>query len=150
MYGIYPSDEVDRSLLKIRPVMSLKSTVTYIKEIGPGDEVSYGGTYKADRTVKVATIPAGYGDGYPRHLSNCGEVLIRGMKAPIRGRVCMDQLMVDVSEVKNVKMGDIVTIIGEDGDDVISSDDIAKMLGTINYEVVSCIGKRVPQIYIYD
>ena len=149
-YGIYPSDEVDRSLLEIRPVMSLKSTVTYIKEIGPADEVSYGGTYKADRTVKVATIPTGYGDGYPRLLSGRGSVLIAGKRAPILGRVCMDQFMADVTEIPEARVGCEVTLMGKDGADEITAEEIGAVSGRFPYELVCDIGKRVPRVYLRD
>ena len=149
-YGIYPSDEVDRSLLEIRPVMSLKSTVTYIKEIGPGDEVSYGGTYKADRPVKVATIPTGYGDGYPRLLSGKGSVLIAGKRAPILGRVCMDQFMADVTEIPEAHVGCEVTLMGKDGAEEITAEEIGTISGRFPYELVCDIGKRVPRVYLRD
>ena len=147
LYGIYPSDEVDRGKLAIRPVMSLKATVTYVKEIGPGDEVSYGGTFRADRPMRVATIPAGYGDGYPRLLSSRGYVLIAGKKASILGRVCMDQFMVDVTEIPEAEIGSIATLLGRDGDAEITADELGELSGRFPYEFVCCIGKRVPRVY---
>lgn len=147
LYGIYPSDEVDREKLDIHPVMSLKATVTYVKEIGPGDEVSYGGTFRADRPMRVATIPVGYGDGYPRLLSSRGYVLIAGKKAPILGRVCMDQFMVDVTEIPEAETGSIATLLGKDGDEEITADDLGVLSGRFPYEFVCCIGKRVPRVY---
>ena len=115
IYGMYPSDEVNKFAVPITPVLSLKSHIVYIKELEAGAAVSYGGTFVAEKTMKVATVPVGYGDGYPRSLSNKGWVLIRGQKAPILGRVCMDQMMVDVSAIPEVKEGDQVTLIGSDG-----------------------------------
>ena len=150
LYGIYPSDEVDRSLLKIRPVMSLKSTVTYVKEIGPGEEVSYGGTYRADRRVTVATVACGYGDGYPRMLSGKGSVLIAGKRAPILGRVCMDQFMCDVTGIPEARLGCVVTLLGKDGGDEITADEIGALSGRFPYELVCDIGKRVPRVYLKD
>ena len=150
MYGIYPSDEVDRSLLEIRPVMSLKSTVTYVKEIGPGEEVSYGGTFRADRKRMVATVPCGYGDGYPRMLSGKGSVLIAGKRAPILGRVCMDQFMWDVTEIPEARPGCVVTLLGKDGGDEITADEIGTISGRFPYELVCDIGKRVPRVYLKD
>ena len=147
LYGIYPSDEVDREKLDIRPVMSLKATVTYVKEIGPGDEVSYGGTFRADRIMRVATIPAGYGDGYPRLLSSRGYVLIAGKKAPILGRVCMDQFMVDVTDIPEAETGSVATLLGKDGDAEITADELGSLSGRFPYEFVCCIGKRVPRVY---
>ena len=147
LYGIYPSDEVDREKLDIRPVMSLKATVTYVKEIGPGDEVSYGGTFRADRIMRVATIPVGYGDGYPRLLSSRGYVLIAGKKAPILGRVCMDQFMVDGTDIPEAETGSVATLLGRDGDAEITADELGSLSGRFPYEFVCCIGKRVPRVY---
>ena len=147
LYGIYPSDEVDREKLAIRPVMSLKATVTYVKEICPGDEVSYGGTFKAERTMRVATIPVGYGDGYPRLLSSRGYVLIHGKKAPILGRVCMDQFMADVTGIPEAKAGSIATLLGKDGGAEISVEELSELCGRFPYEFVCDIGRRVPRVY---
>ena len=147
LYGIYPSDEVDREKLDIRPVMSLKATVTYVKEIGPGDEVSYGGTFRAERPMRVATVPVGYGDGYPRLLSSRGYVLIAGKKAPILGRVCMDQFMVDVTDIPEAETGSVATLLGKDGDAEITADELGSLSGRFPYEFVCCIGKRVPRVY---
>jgi len=145
LYGLYPSEEVDKSVLDLVPVMELHSRIAYIKTIKKGDTVSYGRTFTADKDMKIATIPVGYADGYPRLLSNKGRVIINGKYAPIVGRVCMDQFMVDVSHIENVNVGDRVILMGRDGDLFVSADEIAKLTGTINYEVVCNISKRVPR-----
>lgn len=148
IYGIYPSDEVERDPVKLEPAMELKSHISYIKELKAGAEVSYGGTFKAEKDMKVATIPVGYADGYPRSLSNKGFVLIRGKKAPIIGRVCMDQFMVDVSHIPEAQKGDEVTLIGKDGDHFISMEEIGNLSGRFSYEFACDIGKRVPRVYM--
>ena len=148
MYEIHPSDEVDRSLLPLKPVMSLHSRITFVKEIGPGDEVSYGGTFRAARTMRVATIPAGYGDGYPRMLSNRGCVLIAGKRAPILGRVCMDQFMVDVDRIPEASAGTPVTLMGRDGKKTLTADELSALCGRFPYELVCCVGRRVPRVYL--
>lgn len=148
IYGLYPSDEVEKSRVAVKPAMELKSFITYIKEIGPGTEVSYGGTFKAETAMKVATIGAGYGDGYPRGLSNCGEVLIRGVRARILGRVCMDQVMVDVTGIPEAREGDQVTLLGRDGDEEITMEELAERSGGFHYEIPCLIGKRVPRVYV--
>ncbi len=150
IYGMYPSDEVSQACVKLKPVMSLHSFVTYVKEIPEGTEVSYGGTFKANRRTKVATIPVGYGDGYPRNLSGKGCVLIRGQRAPILGRVCMDQFMADVTDIPGVSVDDPVTLIGCDGDERISVEELARTGGGFHYEIVCDIGKRVPRVYVRD
>ena len=149
IYGIYPSDEVERNSMPLKPAMSLKSHVTLVKEIAPGAEVSYGGTFKAGRPVRLATIPVGYADGYPRQLSNKGWVLIHGQKAFIRGRVCMDQMMVDVSDIPGVKAGDEAVLMGSDGEEEITADILGSLSGRFPYELVCCVNKRVPRVYIY-
>ena len=132
------------------PAMELKSQVTYIKTIDPQTPVSYGGTFVADRQMTVATIPVGYGDGYPRSLSGKGRVLIRGKSAPILGRVCMDQMMVDVTDIPDVMADDQVTLIGKDGKERITVEELACLGGGFHYEIVCNIGKRVPRVYIKD
>lgn len=148
LYGLWPSSEVARDLVEIQPAMELKSRIIYIKEIEPGTPVSYGGTYIAKEKMKVATIPVGYGDGYPRRLSNKGSVLIHGKRVPIIGRVCMDQFMVDVTQLADVAEGDVVTLIGRDGGEQITMEELGEISGRFNYELACCIGKRVPRIYL--
>lgn len=147
-YGLYPSEEVKKSNLALKPALEWKAHVVHVKTVGPGLGISYGKTYVTDRPwMRIATVNVGYGDGYPRNLSNKGRVLIHGKSAPIIGRVCMDQFMVDVSEIDNVKVEDEVTLIGRDGDEVISVEEAAGLAGTFNYEFVCGINKRVPRIY---
>ena len=150
IYGIYPSDEVEKDIVKLKPVMELKSHVSYVKDVQPDTEVSYGGTFVTSRPTRMATIPVGYADGYPRQLSGKGWVLIHGKKAPICGRVCMDQFMVDVTEISDVKTGDEVTLLGRDGDEFISADTLGDLSGRFSYEFVCDINKRVPRIYLKD
>ena len=148
IYGIYPSNEVERDIVKLEPAMELKSHISYVKDLEPGASISYGGTYTTDKKIRVATIPAGYADGYPRTLSNKGWVLIHGQKAPILGRVCMDQFMVNVSDIPDVKAGDEVTLIGKDGDEFISIETFGDMSGRFSYEFACDISKRVPRVYL--
>lgn len=150
IYGIYPSSEVERDIVKLAPVMELKSHITYVKDVPAGAAISYGGTYVADKKKLVATIPVGYADGYPRQLSNKGWVLIHGKKAPILGRVCMDQFMADVTEIDNVKKGDEVTLLGRDGDEFISIEEMGDLCGRFSYEFACDISPRVPRVYIKD
>ena len=150
IYGIYPSSEVERDIVKLAPVMELKSHITYVKDVPAGAAISYGGTYVADKKRRVATIPVGYADGYPRQLSNKGWVLIHGKKAPILGRVCMDQFMADVTEIDNVKKGDEVTLLGRDGDEFISIEEMGDLCGRFSYEFACDISPRVPRVYIKD
>lgn len=148
IYGIYPSSEVERDIVRLTPAMELKSHVTFVKDVMPGTPISYGGTYVADKRLRVATIPVGYADGYPRQLSNRGWVLIHGKKAPILGRVCMDQFMVNVTEINDVRKGDEVTLIGRDGDEFISIEEIGDLCGRFSYEFACDISPRVPRVYI--
>ena len=147
IYGMYPSDEVKKEKVELFPALDLKSHITMVKEIPAGEKVSYGGTFTTTRTTKLATVSVGYGDGYPRALSSKGYVLVRGQKAPIVGRVCMDQMMVDVTDIENVTRADIVTLIGKDGDAEITVEEIAALAGTFNYEFVCDLGKRIPRSY---
>ena len=147
-YGLWPSDEVKKDVVQLKPILSLKSHVVYVKEVGPGCAVSYGSTWVAEEKRKIATIPIGYGDGYPRSLSNKGYVLIKGCKAPIVGRVCMDQMMVDVTDIpEEIRVGDRVTLIGQDGDLTITAEEIGDLSGRFNYELVCDLGNRIPRIY---
>lgn len=150
MYGMYPSEEVDKSKVKLSPAIELKSHITMVKELEVGQKISYGGTYTTTKKTKIATVSVGYGDGYPRALSSKGYVLVAGKKANIVGRVCMDQMMVDVTDIDNVKRGDIVTLIGHDKDNYISIEEIADLAGTFNYEFVCDLGKRIPRNYYYN
>lgn len=148
IYGLYPSDEVDKNRVPLKPAMGLKSFVTYVKTLEPGQAVSYGGTFVAERSMRVATIPVGYGDGYPRNLSGKGHVLIHGERAAILGRVCMDQFMVDVTDIPDVDVDTEVTLIGTDGKDQIRVEELSDLCGRFHYELVCDIGKRVPRVYI--
>ncbi len=146
LYGLYPSHEVDESLLKIKPVMEWHAHITHIKELEPGREISYGGTYKTGETRRIATIPVGYADGYPRCLSNKGKVLINGEFAPITGRVCMDQFMVDITGI-DAKIGDTVVLIGKSGDKELSMEEVSESAYSFNYELPCRIARRVPRSY---
>lgn len=148
LYGLRPSEEVSEEKVFLRPALSWYSTIIYCKKVLKGQSISYGWTYTAESERKVATIPVGYGDGYPRALSNKGYVLIHGKKAPILGRVCMDQFMVDVTDIPGVKEGDRVTLIGRDGEEQISAELLGDLSGRFNYELVCDIGKRVPRVYL--
>lgn len=148
IYGLYPSKEVLMNQVKLKPVLEMKSHVVHVKEVKPGHGISYGWIYKTDKLTKVATIPVGYADGYPRSLSNKGWVLIKGQKAPILGRVCMDQFMVDVTQIENVLPKDEVILIGKSGDQCISVDEMSEISGRFNYEFVCDIGKRVPRVFL--
>ncbi len=148
LYGLWPSDEVNKSLLDIQPVLSLKSHIVYVKDIEAGSCISYGGTFCADKDMRIATIPVGYGDGYPRSLSNKGFVLIDGKRAPILGRVCMDQFMVDVSDIPDVKEGMEVTLIGIDGNESITMEELGDISGRFNYELACDLGKRIPRAFV--
>lgn len=147
MYGLWPSEEIKKDVCELKPAFSLHSHIVYLKTLEAGCEISYGGTYKTSKTTKVATIPVGYGDGYPRTLSNTGYVLIRGKKAPILGKICMDQFMADVTDIEDVKEGDEVVLIGSDGEENITMETLGQLADRFNYELVCVIGKRVPRIY---
>ena len=147
LYGLWPSDEVSRQPVPLRPVMTLYSRIVYIKEVGPGESISYGGTYTttAPRT-RIATVPVGYGDGYPRSLSGKGYVLVCGKKAPILGRVCMDQMMIDVTGIEEAREGSLCTLIGTDGAETITMEEAGDLSGRFNYEFACDINMRVPRI----
>lgn len=146
IYGLNPLEDSAHDI-NLRPVLSLKARISHLKTIDPGDSVGYGRSFFADRPTKVATLPMGYADGLRRAMSNGGEVLIKGQRALIIGKVCMDQTMVDVTEIENVAVGDEVTILGRDGDEVITAKELADKAGTISYEILCGITKRVPRIY---
>lgn len=147
-YGLYPSEEVHKENVPLKPAMELISHVAHVKWVDAGTPVSYGGTYITDRRTKIATIPVGYGDGYPRSLSNKGYVLIHGKKAPILGRVCMDQFMVDATEIDDVKYADKVTLVGNDGVEKLPVEVLSGLSGRFNYEFVCDLGKRIPREFI--
>lgn len=147
-YGLYPSDEVDKEKVKLIPAMELKTHVIYVKDVEAGVGISYGATYVTDKKRRIATIPVGYADGYSRNLSNTGKVIIHGQYAPVVGRVCMDQFMVDVTDINDVKQGDEVTLLGKDMDAYISTEELAAWSHSFNYELLCTIGKRIPRVYI--
>ena len=150
VYGMYPSDEVSRDLLQLRPALSWHSRITHLKTLPAGRGISYGACYVTTGPTVVATVPVGYADGYRRSLSNRFYVLIRGRKAPILGRVCMDQLMVDVTQIPDVRLDDSVTLIGTDGENTITVEEIAECAGSFHYEMVCGISRRVPRFYVRD
>lgn len=147
-YGLWPSEEVSRDSISLRPLLSLKSSIVCVKEVEKGAQISYGGTYTAEKNMRVATIPVGYGDGYPRGLSGKGHVLVCGKRAPILGRVCMDQFMVSVEEIPEAKEGMEVTLIGKDGDEQITMEELGALAGRFNYELACNLGKRIPRVFV--
>ncbi len=147
LYGIWPSDEVDHDRLDLAPILSLTSHIVQVKDLQPGSFVSYGGTFISGASTQIATIPVGYADGYPRSLSNKGAVLIHGQRAPIVGRICMDMFMVNITGIEDVSCGDPVTLIGRDGDEEITLEELASRSGRFPYEFACDIGKRVPRVY---
>ncbi len=146
LYGFYPSEDVDKTKLPLRRVLTLKSRITHIKEI-ENRGVSYGRTYIADKKTKVATVPVGYADGYTRMLNNNAKIIANGKAVKVIGRICMDQCMIDVTNVHNISTGDEVIIFGED---IVTADDLAQSLGTINYEIVCMLSRRIPRVYLYN
>jgi alanine racemase len=148
LYGYYPSDEVLKGKIDLKPVMSLKTNIVHIKKLPSGEYISYGRKFQTPRESVIATLPVGYADGYTRLLFNKAKVIINGHFVPVIGRICMDQCMVDVTDIENVKVGDEVILIGEQGDLKFTADHIAELLGTINYEITCMISKRVPRVYI--
>lgn len=147
MYGLYPSDEMNREFT-LYPAMELKSSISFIKDVGADFAVSYGSTFVTESDMKIATVPVGYADGYPRYLSNKGEVLVKGIRCKILGRICMDQFMIDVSAVPNVNIGDKVTLLGTDGSETITAEDLSDAEYRFNYEFCCLINKRVPRFYV--
>ena len=147
IYGIYPSQEVKKEAVPLKPVMQIKSHISFIKEVEAGVEISYGGTFTTKRKSRIATIPVGYADGYPRSLSGKGCVLIHGQRAPITGRVCMDQFMVDITDLQDVREHDEVTLLGRSGDAFLAVEELSDLSGRFPYEFVCDISARVPRIY---
>jgi alanine racemase len=147
-YGLYPSDEINKSIVDLKPVMTLKSRIIHLKKVPPGFNISYGITYQTKAHTTIATIPVGYADGFSRLLSSRGHMLVHGQRVPIVGRICMDLTMLDVGGISGVALEDEVVVIGEQGDEAIRADDIAASIDTINYEVVSTITGRVPRVYL--
>lgn len=146
-YGIYPSEEVKHNDYKLIPAMELKTHVVFVKEVEAGVGISYGATFVTKGRTKIATIPVGYADGYSRNLSNCGRVIIHGKYAPIIGRICMDQFMVDITEIPDVKQGDMVTLLGRDQEAYISAEELSKGSHSFPYELICTVGKRIPRVY---
>ncbi|MBU3097950.1 MULTISPECIES: alanine racemase [Clostridium] len=148
IYGYYPSDEVNKEKLDLLPVMTLKTNVVHIKTLPPGEYVGYGRKYKTDKESVIATLPIGYADGYTRLLFQKAKVIIKGEFAPVIGKICMDQCMIDITRINEVKVGDEVILIGEDGNNKFNADIVGGLIDTISYEIVCMIGKRVPRVYI--
>lgn len=150
LYGMYPSDEVNKDAISLKPALELISHISFVKNVEAGTSISYGGTFVAPKAMRIATIPVGYGDGYPRSLSNKGAVLIHGKRARILGRVCMDQFLVDVTDIPEAKFMDEVVLVGKDRTETITIDELAELSGRFNYEFICCLGKRIPRVYIQD
>lgn len=148
LYGCYPSDEVDRTKFSIKPAMSIKSNIVHLKKVGSEFSVSYGRKFTTQRESLIATLALGYADGYPRYLSGKGRVIVNGVYAPVVGNICMDQCMIDVTDVPDVKLGDEVVLMGSQGDLTILADEIGEKTGTINYEIVCGFGQRLPKVYV--
>lgn len=148
LYGLWPSEEVSKTTVPLKPLLSLYSHIVYVKELEAGREISYGGTFTTKKTMRVATIPVGYADGYPRGLSGKGSVLVCGKRAPVLGRICMDQFMIDVTDIPEAKEGSLVTLIGKDADEVITMEELGELSGRFNYELACCLTGRVPRRYI--
>ncbi len=148
LYGMYPSQEVEKNKIDLIPAMSLKTQISYIKQVPSNSSISYGRTYYTKKVSKIATVPVGYADGYSRALSNKGRVIVNGEYANIVGRICMDQFMIDVSDIPNVNIGDDVILMGKQSDKTITAEEIANLIDTINYEIVCMISKRIPRVYI--
>ncbi|WP_419024421.1 alanine racemase [Emergencia sp.] len=148
LYGCYPSNEVDKKQLSIKPVMSIKANIIHLKDVPENFSVGYGRKYISEKPARIATIALGYADGYPRPYSAKAKVIVNGVVCPIAGNICMDQCMIDVSNVPNVKVGDEVIVMGSDGVNTILADDIAEATGTINYEIVCAFGQRLPKVYV--
>lgn len=150
LYGLYPSDEVEKGKLSLKPLASLKTVISHVKTVPSGTSVGYGRKYISAGERVIATLPIGYADGYTRLLSGKASVLVHGTRAPLAGNICMDQCMIDVTGIDGVKVGDEVVLMGSQGEETITAEELASLLGTINYEIVCMIGKRVPRVYIKD
>lgn len=148
IYGLYPSEDVGKDMIELEPAMEIISQISYVKNVPAGRLISYGGTYETKRDSIIATVPVGYADGYPRALSNVGRVLINGKSVPVTGRICMDQFMIDVTDIPDVKKGDKVILLGKSGEEVITAEELSEPAGSFNYEFVCGVGKRVPRKYI--
>lgn len=149
-YGLYPSEEVKKERLPLEPAMSIRSRISFLKEVPAGTCIGYGGSYVTQKPTRVATVPVGYGDGYPRALSNQGRVLIQGKSCPIIGRVCMDQFMVDVSSLSSVQNAEEVILLGKSGEEEITMEEIGNLSASFNYEAACDVGKRIPRVYYYQ
>jgi alanine racemase len=150
IYGYYPSEEILKDRLKLKPVMSLKASIIHVKTLPKGESISYGRTYITDKESCIATVPIGYADGYTRLLSGKGKVIVNGKYAPVIGRICMDQCMIDVTGIDGIKQGDEVILMGESEELSITADDLAQAIGSINYEIICMISKRVPRVFIKE
>ncbi len=148
VYGLYPSQEVQKGNLDLKPALSLKARVAYVKTVPADTSISYGRTFVTKGETRIATIPVGYADGYSRLLSNKAHALAYGVRVPVIGIVCMDQLIIDISEVPEVRVGDTVTLIGREGEQSVTADELADLIGTINYEIVCMISSRIPRLYV--
>jgi alanine racemase len=148
IYGLYPSDEVQKNKVSLKPAMALKARIIHLKKVPAGFKVSYGGTHKTQRPTTIATVPVGYADGLNRQLSNRGQMLVHGQRVPIIGRICMDLTMLDVGSIENVQVGDEAVIFGQQNNETLTVDEMAALLNTINYEIVSTITARVPRVYL--
>lgn len=148
LYGMWPSDEVCKENVDLQPALSLKSRIVFLKELEAGRSIGYGATYTTASRQRIATIPVGYGDGYPRSLSNKGYVLVHGKRAPICGRICMDQFMIDVTHIPEAEEGDEAVLVGTDGEDSISMEEIGELSGRFNYEFACNLSKRIPRVYV--
>ena len=151
LYGCYPSDEISRDIIDLKPAMSLKTEIIRVNEVQPGVRISYGGIFTTKRKSRIATLPIGYADGFHRTLTGKANVLINGQFAPIVGKICMDQCMADITDLSNnVKIGDEAVLFGKQKNSEILADDLAKSIGTINYEITCSVARRVPRYYIRD
>jgi alanine racemase len=151
LYGLYPSDYINKDKISLKPAMSLKANVILVKDVEPNTPVSYGRVFKTQHYSRIATIPIGYADGYSRLLTGKARVLVNGEFAPVVGAICMDQCMIDITDLKGeVKTGDEVVLFGKQGDNEIKVEEIASLMGTINYEIVTLVGKRIPRVYLHE